>query len=221
MNFNGDYSRLAVVHTAQVEWRASPSPGVWRKRLDLAGPSESSRVTSIVRYDAGSAFPSHPHPGGEEILVLDGVFSDEHGDYPTGSYMLNPEGFSHAPFSEPGCVIFVKLKQYPGPARRKINIDTHGAGWKPGSTPGVQVMTLYAEDGYPETMALARLDPDTRIASHDHPGGEEVFVIEGGYEDALGAYGPGAWVRYPPASRHAVHSEAGCLLYLKTGHLAP
>ncbi|MCH7941612.1 MAG: cupin domain-containing protein [Proteobacteria bacterium] len=220
MTVNDDFSKLAVVHTDRVEWRASPGSGVWRKRLDLAGPSESSRVTSVVRYDEGCAFPPHAHPDGEEILVLEGVFSDEYGDYPAGSYILNPEGFSHAPFSQPGCVIFVKLRQYPGRARRQINIDTNAGDWQPGSTPGVQVMTLYAEDDHPEKMALARLGPDTRIARHDHPGGEEVFVIEGGYEDDHGAYGPGSWVRYPPASRHTVHSETGCLLYLKTGHLA-
>ena len=221
MTVNDDFGRLAVVDTAQVEWQASPSPGVWRKRLDLAGPSESSRVTSIVRYDAGRVFRSHPHPDGEEILVLDGVFSDEHGDYPAGSYMLNPEGFSHAPFSEPGCVIFVKLKQYPGLARRKINIDTNCGDWRPGSAPGVAVMTLYAEEGYPESMALARLDPGTRIASHDHPGGEEIFVIEGGLTDDNGAYEQGSWVRYPPGSRHEVYARHGCLIYLKSGHIAP
>lgn len=208
-----------MVHTGDVAWQASPSASVWRKRLDLAGPSETSRVTSIVRYDADSAFPSHPHPNGEEIFVLDGVFSDEHGDYPKGTYILNPEGFSHAPFSKPGCVIFVKLQQYPGLARRQFIIDSLSGEWTPGSAPGVEVMSLYAEDEYAETMALARMRPDTRLAPHDHAGGEEVFIIEGGYKDEHGAYGPGSWVRYPPASRHEVYSEAGCLIYFKRGHL--
>ena len=208
-----------MVHTAEIEWQASPSAGVWRKRLNLAGPSESSRVTSVVRYDADSAFPTHPHPGGEEIFVLGGVFSDEHGDYPTGSYILNPEGFSHAPFSKPGCVIFVKLQQYPGSARRQINIDTNSGDWRPGSTAGVAVMMLYAEDDHPEVVKLARIEPGTQFEEHDHPGGEEVFVIEGGYEDEYGSYGPECWVRYPPGSRHTVRSEPGCRLYVKTGHL--
>ena len=108
---NADFSKRVVVHTAGVDWQASPSPSVWRKRLDLAGAAEASRVTSVVRYDPDSAFPEHPHPDGEEILVLDGVFSDGHGDYPAGSYLLNPEGFSHAPFSQNGCTLFVKLRQ--------------------------------------------------------------------------------------------------------------
>ncbi len=217
---NADFSKLAIVHTAEVDWQASPSPSVWRKRLDLAGDAETSRVTAVVRYDADSAFAEHPHPDGEEILVLDGVFSDEHGDYPAGSYLLNPEGFSHAPFSRQGCVLFVKLRQYPGTARRHIIVDTTSAEWQARPVPGVTVVPLYEEAGYPETMRLVRFAPDTTFPDHDHPGGEELFVIDGKIEDAHGAYGPGSWVRYPVGSRHEVYSGPGCTFYVKTGHLA-
>ncbi len=217
---NADFSRLAIVHTAAMEWQASPSPSVWRKRLELVGGAESGRVTSVVRYDANSAFPSHPHPGGEEILVLEGVFSDVHGDYPAGTYLLNPEGFSHGPFSEHGCILFVKLRQYPGAGRTQIIIHTSKCAWQPSDTPGVTAIPLYAEAGHPETMRLVRLAPGASVADHGHPGGEEVFVLSGGIEDEHGAYEAGSWVRYPPGSRHALHSENGCTLYLKTGHLA-
>jgi hypothetical protein len=44
--------------------------------------------------------------------VLDGVFQDEHGDYPAGSYVRNAPGTSHAPCSDVGCVILVKLWQF-------------------------------------------------------------------------------------------------------------
>ena len=64
---NTDFSRFVVMHTDAMEWQASPSKGVWRKRLDLAGDPEKSRVTSVVRYDAASRFPPHPHPDGEEM----------------------------------------------------------------------------------------------------------------------------------------------------------
>ena len=52
--------------------------------------------------------------------MLDGVFSDEHGDWPAGSYLLNPEGFRHAPFSREGCLLFVKLRQFPGLDRNHV-----------------------------------------------------------------------------------------------------
>ncbi|MCP4326974.1 MAG: cupin domain-containing protein [Alphaproteobacteria bacterium] len=216
---NADFSRLAIVHTARAEWQPSPSPSVWRKRLDLTGPSESSRVTSVVRYDRDSAFPSHPHPDGEEILVLDGVFSDEHGDYPAGTYLLNPEGFAHAPFSTKGCVLFVKLQQYPGTARRQINIDTTTAEWRPAEGPGAYRLPLYGEDGYPETMRLFRLDPGAESPLHDHPGGEEIFVVSGDLHDEHGSYEAGSWIRYPAGSSHAARSTGGCTLYVKSGHL--
>lgn len=219
MGLNEDLSKLVIVRTATTEWQASPSPTVWRKRLDLAGGAESSRVTSVVRYDADSAFRSHPHPNGEEILVLDGVFSDKHGDYPAGSYLLNPGGFEHAPFSRQGCVLFVKLQQYPGLDRQHIAIDTNKGEWRLGATDGVAVILLYAEDGHSETVYLARLDGGARVPDHDHPAGEEVFVLDGSFEDEHGEHPTGSWVRYPAGSRHSVHSQGGCMLYVKDGNL--
>lgn len=217
---NNDFSKRVVLGTAAMDWQASPSPSVWRKRLDLAGDQEASRVTSVVRFDADSAFHSHPHPDGEEILVLEGVFSDEGGDYPAGSFLLNPEGFEHAPFSREGCVLFVKLRQYPGKARRHIALDSGAAPWRPGPAEGVSAMALYGEDGYPETVELLAFTPGARIEGLAHPGGAEIFVIEGALEDEEGSYPAGSWLRLPPGSRHSPRSEAGCRLYLKRGHLA-
>jgi len=217
---NADFSRLAVAHTAEMDWQASPSSTVWRKRLDLTGPSESSRVTSVVRYDPASAFPEHPHPDGEEIFVLEGVFSDEHGDYPAGSFLLNPEGFSHAPFSQEGCVLFVKLRQYPGKNRQKLAVDTRLSAWQACDDEGVSMIPLYREDGYPEDIQLVRLAPETVVATHEHEGGAEIFVLEGSFSDEFGSYEEGSWVRYPANSVHRVSTKSGCIYYLKTGHLA-
>ncbi len=215
---NPDLSQRVVVSTADMAWQESPSPNVLRKRLDLIGPVEAGRVTSVVQYRPGSRFPSHPHPDGEEILVMSGVFSDEHGRYPPGSYLLNPEGYSHAPFSEEGCVLFVKLRQYPGTERRKIAVDTIGGKWEDGG-PGRKVQWLYREEGYPESMRLVRLDPGAQVPEHDHPGGEEVFVLEGDIADENGRYKSGDWLRLPPGSRHSITSQRGAHLYVKVGHL--
>jgi anti-sigma factor ChrR (cupin superfamily) len=218
-SLNADFTRRVVVHTAAMEWQASPSPTVWRKRLDLAGSAEAGRVTSVVRYDADSAFPSHPHPGGEEILVLDGVFSDQHGDYPAGTFLLNPEGFSHAPFSREGCVLFVKLRQYPGRERRQIIVDTNTVEWQPQPAPGVSAMPLYAEAGYPEVIRLIRLAPGARMPAQDESGGAELFVLEGVLEDEQAQCGKGSWARYPAGGSLTLHSAQGCAFYLKTGHI--
>ncbi len=91
MELNADFSRRAVVHAAQMDWVPSPIAGVDRRMLDRVG-DEVARATSIVRYAPGSQFSRHTHGGGEEFLVLDGVFRDEHGEYPAGymSAILRP-----------------------------------------------------------------------------------------------------------------------------------
>ena len=122
-SLNTDFAERAVMRTQDMDWQASPSATVWRKRLDLLD-GEYSRVTSVVRYDPESSFHAHGHPQGEEILVLEGVFSDEHGDYSAGSYLLNPKGFRHAPFSKAGCVLFVKLDQFSPDDSAPARVDT-------------------------------------------------------------------------------------------------
>ncbi|NBS74941.1 MAG: cupin, partial [Betaproteobacteria bacterium] len=109
MNINADYSQRVVINHHDLPWIASPELGVERRMLERMG-DEVAKATSIVRYHAGAQFKTHTHELGEEILVLEGVFSDEKGHYPAGSYLMNPPGSSHAPFSESGCVLFVKLR---------------------------------------------------------------------------------------------------------------
>ncbi len=215
---NADFSKRVVMETAAMEWQASPSPSVWRKRLDLL-EGEYGRVTSVVRYDAGSRFHSHGHPEGEEILVLEGVFSDEHGDYPAGTYLLNPPGFEHAPFSKEGCRLFVKLYQYGGAARTHVATNTARAAWEPGPAPGVQQIPLYFDEAHPESVRLLRFAPGARLPEYEMLGGEEIFVLEGAFEDGQGSYPKGAWLRNPPGGRHALASKKGCRLYVKSGHL--
>jgi len=217
---NDDFSVMVVAHTAGMDWQPSPSPTVWRKRLDLAGPAEAGRVTSVVRYDAKSRFHQHPHPDGEEIFVLEGVFSDEHGNYPAGTFLLNPEGFVHAPFSQQGCVLFVKLRQYPGADRRHIVVDTNSAPWLDTPAIGITYQELFAETGDPVRIDHVRMAPGSTSPEHDHPGGEEVYVLQGSCRDVFGTYHTGSWVRYPAGSRHRFVSEEGCRLYVKTGHLS-
>ena len=91
MNINADYNQRVVLNHHDLPWIASPQSGVERRMLERQG-DEVAKATSIVRYQAGSKFPIHTHDLGEEILVLEGVFSDETGHYPAGSYMMNPPG---------------------------------------------------------------------------------------------------------------------------------
>ena len=120
---NMDFSQRVVINSNDQDWVASPMAGVWRKPL-AREDVERGHATSIVRYEAGARFSEHDHPLGEEILVLEGTFSDQTGDYKAGTYFRNPEGFRHAPFSEEGCVILVKLHQFQHDDRQ----HQHGPG---------------------------------------------------------------------------------------------
>ena len=216
---NQDRSRQAVMRTATMDWQASPSPQVLRKRLELIGDAETGLVTSVVRYEPGSRFPEHSHPEGEEFFVLSGVFSDESGDHPAGSYVLNPPGTAHAPFSTEGCELFVKLRQYGGDGRPSVRVDTVKQPWAKVGSPGLEVLLLYRQHGFPETVRLMQLAADTHVPMHDHETGVEIFVLDGAFENGNELFAAGDWLRLPAGSRHGLYSAEGCRLYIKTGHL--
>lgn len=215
-----DPSRREAVDTGALAWEESPSRGVWRKRLHRVGPAEAGQVTSLVRYAPGSSFPAHDHPDGEEILVLSGVFSDEHGHWPAGTYLVNPEGFRHAPWSEPGCELFVKLRQLPGRDRRHVALDTGALVWSPGPEPGVATKPLDHQPPHPEETRLERWEPGAAPGARAYASGVEILVLEGSLRDELGRYGPGAWLRLPAGAVHHPRSDTGCVLYAKRGGLA-
>lgn len=216
---NADLSRPAMVDTASAPWVPSPRAGVDRKPLDRIGGEMAARSTTVVRYGPGASFHAHGHPLGEEILVLEGIFSDEHGDYPAGTFFLNPPGFRHAPFSRQGCVILVKLCQYAGAGRDHVVVDTTTAAWQPGAAAGVASLPLYSHEDFPETIALLRLDAGVALPRATAPGGEEIFVLDGTLEDATRRYPAGSWLRDPPGAGRGLHSETGCTLYRKRNHL--
>lgn len=206
-----------MAHAAHATWVPSPQAGVERRLLDRVG-AEVARATSLVRYLPGQHFATHVHGGGEEILVLEGVFSDQHGDYPAGTYLRNPPGSSHAPYSKDGCVIFVKLWQFAADDLKELRINTQTEPWRQGLVPGLQVMPLHAHDGV--STALVRWAPNTVFNPHRHPGGEEILVLDGVFRDDQGDYPAMSWLRSPRWSQHAPFTRAeGALIYVKVGHL--
>jgi anti-sigma factor ChrR (cupin superfamily) len=205
-----------ALQSAELPWVGSPSPGVERRLLERIG-DEVARATSVVRYAAGSRFARHNHGGGEEILVLEGTFEDDHGLYPAGTYLRNPPGSVHAPFSESGCTLLVKLQQMHPEDQQRVVIDTHAAAWHPGLVSGLTVLPLHAFGS--EQVALVRWAPGTHFQTHSHPGGEEIFVIDGVFQDEHGTHPAGSWLRNPPGSVHRPWSDAGCTIWVKTGHL--
>jgi anti-sigma factor ChrR (cupin superfamily) len=217
MDMNCNFADRLVLNGSHLPWQASPVPGVERQMLDRIG-DELARATSFVRYAPNSTFTPHAHDGGEEILVLEGCFADEAGKYPAGSYLRNPPGSQHAPFSNEGCTLFVKLRQFAKNDTQRLCIDTNSADWYPGLVPGLSVMPLHEHDGV--NTALVRWAPNTIFNPHVHPGGEEILVLDGVFYDEFGRYPKGSWIRSPRFSKHAPFTKGeGALIYVKVGHL--
>ncbi|MEL6871163.1 MAG: cupin domain-containing protein [Pseudomonadota bacterium] len=218
MRLRDDFDQRAVVLPDDYHWVDSPMPGVERMMLDRVG-DEVARATSLVRYAPGSTFSPHTHDGGEEFLVLEGEFGDEHNRYPADTYVRNPIGTAHTPqVGDAGCVIFVKLHQFAAADQQQFSIDTHNTAWRPGVAPGLQVMPLHDFEG--EHVALVKWAPNTQFQPHQHWGGEEILVLEGTFHDEHGAYPQGSWLRSPHLSKHTPFTkEDGALIYVKVGHL--
>jgi anti-sigma factor ChrR (cupin superfamily) len=214
---NMQFDQAVVINTNEQEWEASPMPGVWRKPLAREA-AEHGHTTSLVRYDPDSSFSPHEHPLGEEILVLEGVFSDQHGDYPAGTYLRNPPGSKHAPHSDAGCVLLVKLDQFEAGDSESVCIDTAKAAWLKGEG-NYQIMPLH--DFAHESVTLMRIPQNTRFRPHQHFGGEEVYVLSGAILDEYGCYPAGTWMRNPHNSEHCPYVEVETVIWIKTGHLLP
>lgn len=214
---NADLSSPAVVCSARMDWQPSPSGTVWRKPLYREG-GEYGPVTSVVRYAPEGGFRPHPHPAGEEILVLSGVFSDEHGDYPSGTWMLNPEGYVHAPYSDPGCELLVRLRQYPGIGRARCQVNTRTASWLAGGVKGLSVLPLYHETAFPEFLTLARLAPGVSLPTLSLQSSVEYFVLEGSLRNGEELHAAGTWLRLPPRIEHTLSSPEGVRYYVRLAH---
>ncbi|MEP3630135.1 MAG: cupin domain-containing protein [Hyphomicrobiales bacterium] len=214
MELNADFTKQVIVNSEELEWVASPMPGVDRRMLDRIG-GEVARATSLVRYVPNSKFSAHEHTGGEEFIVLDGVFQDEHGDYPVGTYVRNPPTTSHTPGSEPGCTIFVKLWQFDLDDRTQFRKNMADELEAPLN--GVATAELH-KDGR-EHVTYSHVDANAAFANTD-AGGIELLMI-GGSLIVFGEELPkGGWLRLPEGKPlNAVAGKDGAKVWMKTGHL--
>lgn len=215
MDVNADFSVRALVHGAEVPWVPSPMPGVERRMLDRVG-DEVARATTIVRYAPGSRFSAHTHGGGEEFLVLEGVFQDEHGDYGPGSYVRNPPTSAHTPRSEAGCTILVKLWQFEPQDRHALRVDS--AEVPPvAAGPGVDELPLHRDAR--ERVRIERWAPGAAVERRPVEG-SELFVLRGSLREQGDELRPWSWLRLPPGA--ALSAEAGpdgAEIWVKEGHL--
>lgn len=217
MELNTDFEKRVVVHADTLEWKDSPIAGIQRRMIERIG-DEVARATTIVRYEPNSEFSPHVHTGGEEFVVLEGVFEDEHGAFPKGSYIRNPPQSSHTPRTTPGCVIFVKLWQFDLGDRTPIvtNFDKTGVV-RDANRPGVSVTPLFKDER--ETVRVEAWEANVEAAI-DTTGGAEVFVLEGGFSESGDSFGQHSWLRVPIGGRARIKvGKQGARIWVKNGHL--
>ncbi|GAB4190801.1 MAG: cupin domain-containing protein [Wenzhouxiangellaceae bacterium] len=219
LKINADFQQRVVIEPRDYRWIPSPMPGVERMMLDRIG-GEVARATSIVRYAPDSHFAAHTHGGGEEYLVLQGTFADEHGEYPQGTYVRNPIGSRHTPrVGADGAMIFVKLHQFELEDREQKVIATAHGVWQNSETIGIMRQALHRFGD--ELVALERWQPQSSAGPLSCPGGKEMLVLEGCLYDEHQAYPKGSWLRLPAGSQQTPYTKAeGAVLYVKTGHLS-
>ncbi|MFV0276127.1 MAG: cupin domain-containing protein [Parahaliea sp.] len=216
-SINGDIGRRVVVDTGQMPWSTGFRAGVEQKVLHRVGPVETAQLTAIVRYEPGTRLPRQDTLEGEETLVLEGTLSNKQGDWPAGSYLLNPAGFHHSSWTEQGCTLFVKLRQYPGSGRDQIAVQSRDLPWQLSVRRNAQWKKLYAQEPYTDFMRLEAWDTPAELGQLNFPRGVELLVIKGGFADALGQYDTHSWLRIPAGGSLAPSSDGYCELYIKEG----
>jgi len=212
---NLDLSQPVIHHPDDSDWVTSPADGVSRIHLEREA-KESGRTTSFVRFAPDSFFPAHCHPAGEEIYVMEGIFSDENGDYPAGTYIRNPPGSMHKPFTREGCTLFVKLEQFQSDDNKQVILRPEDQHWQPGIG-NLKVLPLHSYGT--ESTALVLWPENEVFQAHTHWGGEEIVVLDGTFIDEYGEYSKGSWIRSPHLSKHFPRVEAETLILVKVGHL--
>jgi anti-sigma factor ChrR (cupin superfamily) len=212
---NMDFSAPVAVLPTEQEWVTSPTDGVSCVHLERIAP-ESGHTTSLVSFAPGASFPAHTHPQGEELFVLQGTFSDEYGNYPMGTYIRNPPGSKHTPFTREGCKLFVKLDQFHPQDTAHVVVRPEDHQWQDGIG-NLVVRSLHEFQA--QHTALVYWPADEKFQPHQHWGGEEILVISGEVIDEHGHYPAGTWIRSPHLSKHFPYVEEETLILVKTGHL--
>lgn len=216
---NMDFEKTVIIDTEQAEWVPSPKAGVWRKPL-AREEAEQGHATSIVKYEPGASFSPHDHPKGEEILVLDGTFSDATGDFSSGTYFRNPAGFKHAPFSKEGCLILVKLHQFQSRDNKRVSIDTNYNNFvnNPTNTENNHVLRLHSYREEAVTILFCREGQAVAPRTDENPIGRELFILSGAITEGSNQHKKGTWIRCAATDTRQWTAQKDSVIWFKSGH---
>jgi len=104
-------------------WRETRTVGVRWLPLSEEGPgvgvdgdgTPGGTATVLVWMDAGCGYPPHRHLGPEDVLVLQGGYRDEMGEYGAGDHVHYAAGSTHSPCAlgkrgDPACVLYATIQ---------------------------------------------------------------------------------------------------------------
>ena len=204
-----DFGQAVWLNPEDGAWASSPEGGVSRLMLDRVG-DEVAVATSFVRYAPESSFPGHGHALGEEFIVLEGEFGDEHGRYPPGSYVRNPPGSKHVPFSEPGCLIWVKLRQFQADDQTQLvaHLDS------PIPENGVQIREIHQFERERVAEVVLAAGENLALPAVEQP--QELLVLEGELQVAGQRLERWGWLREPAGQSISLTATAPSRLLWKT-----
>uniref|UniRef100_A0A7S4JRH3 ChrR-like cupin domain-containing protein n=1 Tax=Odontella aurita TaxID=265563 RepID=A0A7S4JRH3_9STRA len=235
IELRSDKTRAELVRTGEIDWIAtSQAGGVSRKMIERLGTEKVARATTIVRFAPNQSFPRHSHDGGEEFLVLDGVWRDDYGSFGKYSYIRNYIGSGHTPtIGEEGCVILVKLRQMSHLSKG----EPEHRNWV-GLTPDrvcdegrtmdeegvVKKLSLFSSPLESTSVQVWPKESSLVIKVPKH--GAELFVVDGSFtSQLLGDHDERSWCRIPNDGEEVRDFHVRTLgedvyVWVKEGHLA-
>lgn len=217
MHINYDIGKKAVVHGGRKKWQTVAGGKAEILYLDLVD-SDKQVATMLMRMSQKAILPQEVLAGGKEVLVLEGHFLDERGEYPTGSYMRFPPGCKQEPYSDAGGLLFIKTWQFSAKDRVQVNIDGFGQSRKlMRSRPGVTVQKLYGDSR--EDVRIEHWAANHHIEVRQC-NGLEVLVLSGSFHEPSTVYDKLSWVRMPPDEPlKAIVGDKGAKVLIKESHL--
>lgn len=203
---NNDYSKRVVLNEKELEYISNSNNTILKKLLS----QKENQETAILEMPKNSQLNSNEKFNNVEILVLDGIYINEFGAHPKGTYLkLSNENELHVKTTS-GCKIFRKINYFEN--SEKLIINTTSTPWQQGHG-NLKVMPLDSQS------ALVLWPKNEKFIPHSHWGGEEIFVVYGKFMDEYGVYPQNSWIRSPHRSFHTPFVEEETLIYVKTGHI--
>lgn len=215
---NAECDKLVIISANEMVWMPGDQPGVSRTVLERVNDEEFGRETSLVRLDPNTELPSEILNTRLEIFVVEGTFSDGHGDYDAYTFVMNPPGTTYTAASRDGCTVYMKrLNGFENGDQRVVSVLS-AAEWTPFGHRVAEVVHFYKDDRRDVTARVGKIFPNAQVMEHDHPGGEEVLILDGVFKDQFGDGIPGTWLRYPIGLAHAPYTEnEGAVIYIRDG----